>query len=255
MDRLYSSGLTTKAFAKDGFVQLRGFNDRDERDELVSRLEAFLKEQVPKLPEEHVFHEKKGERSTLKQVQQLGQHDSWFFKLANSGRFRQTAEQLLGGPVVPKNLQYFDKPPLVSRPTPAHQDGHYFMIEPCEAVTMWLAIDDADEENGCVHYVKGSHLLGLREHQRTSTLGFSQGISDYPTARDLENVTPLLARAGDLLVHDARTIHLASRNSSTTRSRRALGFIYYSAQAREDKRAHAAYQLRLASDLKAEGRL
>jgi phytanoyl-CoA hydroxylase len=58
-----------------------------------------------------------------------------------------------------------------------------------------------------------------------------------------------------LLVHSALTIHRAGANKSGTRTRRALGFIYYSQRARENVEAHAAYQNRLAKEMKAEGRI
>ena len=93
--------------------------------------------------------------------------------------FRELAELLLDGPVVPKDLQYFNKPPGIGKPTPAHQDGYYFMLDPCEALTIWVALDHVDDENGCVRYVTGSHKRGMRPHCRTQTLGFSQGITDY----------------------------------------------------------------------------
>ena len=120
---------------------------------------------------------------------------------------------------------------------------------------MWFALDDVDEENGCVRYVPGSHRKGMREHARTNTLGFSQGIVDYPTDSDREAETAFPAKAGDLLVHDALTIHRADANHSETRSRRALGFIYYSERAREDAAAHAAYQRQLADDMRINGRI
>ena len=53
------------------------------------------------------------------------------------------------------------------------------------------------------------------------TLGFSQGIVGYPTALERESETPFPAKPGDLLVHDAMTIHRADGNRSMTRSRRA----------------------------------
>jgi len=101
------------------------------------------------------------------------------------------------------------------------------MIKPAEAVTMWLALDHVDEENGCVRYVHGSHEWGMRPHGRTQTIA-------------------LPAAPGDLLVHHCMTIHRADGNQSATRSRRALGLIYYSADAQVDEEAHAAYQARLA---------
>ena len=43
--------------------------------------------------------------------------------------------------------------------------SYYFMITPQSAVTMWLSLDDADEANGCLVYVKDSASGPLREHQ------------------------------------------------------------------------------------------
>lgn len=156
---------------------------------------------------------------------------------------------------VPKNLQYFNKPPQTGKSTPAHQDGFYFMLEPCVALTLWMPLDHVDEENGCVRYGRGSHKAGLREHERTQTLGFSQGINYYPTEEELQNEVACPASPGDLLFHDALTIHRAGSNLSLNRTRRALGFIYYSALAEENVEAHRAYQSKLAQQLKDTGEI
>jgi phytanoyl-CoA hydroxylase len=242
-------------FYGDGFVALPQFVSGHEMAELLANMDRFIKDVVPQLPDEHVFYENRNDPATLKQIQQMGDHDPWFHELFTAGRFREVAELLLAGPVVPKNMQYFNKPPGVGQPTPPHQDGYYFMLDPCEAVTMWFALEEVDEENGCVRYVKGSHKQGMREHARTQTLGFSQGLVDYPTDADRESELPFLAKPGDLLVHHALTIHRADGNRSATRTRRALGFIYYSERAREDVEAHAAYQRKLAEDMKAAGKI
>ena len=120
---------------------------------------------------------------------------------------------------------------------------------------MWLALDPVDEANGCVRYVRGSHQRGLREHARTQTLGFSQGIVDFPTEVDRGEEIVVPAAAGDLLVHNAMTIHWAGGNRSPDRQRRALGSVYYSQRAREDSAAHAAYQRKLAAELKTAGKI
>ena len=120
---------------------------------------------------------------------------------------------------------------------------------------MWLALDEVVEENGCVRYVRGSHREGLRPHNRTQTLGFSQGISDFGNEQDKANEVICRAQPGDLLAHQAMTIHRAGANNSPTRSRRALGFIFYGVSAREDAAAHKAYQLKLDSELAASGKI
>jgi phytanoyl-CoA hydroxylase len=245
----------TSDFDRDGYVALPGFLPEGELTELDARVTQFIADVVPAMPREHVFYENKEDPTSLKQLQHLYRYDSYFANIFERGGFRDLAESLLGAPVVLKNLQYFNKPPRVGRPTPAHQDGFYFMIEPCEALTMWLALDHVDDENGCVRYVLGSHRRGMRDHGRTQVLGFSQGIVDHGQPDDLANERAISARPGDLLVHHALTIHRAEGNRSASRSRRALGIICYAVHAKEDATRAASYQRRLQAELAAAGRI
>ena len=241
-------------FEQEGYVALPGFLTGQEVVEVHANLVRFIAEVLPGLPREQVFYEDLSRPDTLKQIQQMHTHDPFFGQLFE-GKFKALAEELLDGGVVGKNMQYFNKPPKIGKPTPPHQDGYYFMLEPCEALTMWLALDEVDEENGCVRYVQGSRYSGMRPHGRTQTLGFSQGITDYGTAEDVANEVAISAKPGDLLAHHAMTVHRADGNQSATRNRRALGFIYYSERAKIDEVAHAAYQKRLANEMKQAGKI
>ena len=249
------SAQVLAAFERDGYVALGEFLTQDEVAETQSMLADFIRDRVPELPREQVFYEDLSQPDTLKQIQQLFHHDAFFNDLMFGGKVEQLAELLLQGPVVGKNMQYFNKPPTIGKATPPHQDGYYFMLKPCEAITMWLALDEVDEENGCVRYVRGSHQRGMRSHGRTQTLGFSQGVTDYGTPEDLADEVAFPAQPGDLLVHNAMTIHRADGNRSTIRTRRALGFIYYSERAKVDEEAHAAYQKKLAEEMKEVGKI
>ena len=242
-------------FERDGFVAFKNFLTAQEVAEVQATLRQLIDERISTLPRTQVFYEQIGQKDSLKQIQGLFDHDPLFHQLMFGGRFEQVAEVLLNGAVVGKNMQYFNKPPSIGKATPPHQDGYYFMLKPCEAVTMWLALDDVDEENGCVRYVCGSHKRGMRPHGRTQTLGFSQGVTDYGTAEDMADEVAFPAQPGDLLIHNAMTIHRADGNRSETRARQALGLIYYSHRAQIDEEAHAAYQKRLADEMKEAGKL
>jgi len=240
-------------FNRDGYVSVRAFYDVKELGEIEQVLDDFTTIRLSSLSPEHVYFEDKNNPASLKQIQKLHEHESFFWKLMYD-RPLALAEELLGESVVGKNLQYFNKPPGLGKATPPHQDSYYFMIEPCRALTMWLALDKADEGNGCVRYVRGSHIQGLRPHARTETLGFSQGISNYGD-EDLKNERPCIVSPGDLLAHHALTIHRADRNQSDSRSRRALGFVFYGESAKEDAVAHAKYQRKLTHEMTAQGRI
>jgi len=244
--------LHIQNFERDGYVALQAFLSSAEISEIESNLQRFIQQIIPNMPAERIFYENKNDPNSLKQIQQMSEYDAFFYDLLHNSKIRRVAEKLLNDRVVPRNLQYFNKPPRVGQPTPAHQDGFYFMLEPCEAITFWLALDVTDEGNGCVRYVPGSHQQGLRHHGRTGTLGFSQGITDYSDC-DSERELALHANPGDLLAHHALTIHRADGNQSRDRNRRALGFIYYAERAKQDQEAFEQYQIQLAKDMENSG--
>ncbi len=246
-----STPLTLRAgFLRDGFVFLPGFLGTTEVAAVNQHLTALIRERVPAMPPDVAFYENPAEPSTLKQIQSLYHYDPLFDSLMFGSRFEALASALLDDRVRGKNMQYFNKPPRIGQPTPAHQDGYYFMLDPNEAVTMWMALEPVDEENGCVRYVRGSHRRGLRPHGRTGVLGFSQGITDFGTPEDLANEVYFPTQPGDLLVHHSLTIHRADGNQSAARTRKALGFIYYAERAKEDTARKQAYQEKLAAELR-----
>ncbi len=66
---------------------------------------------------------------------------------------------------------------------------------------MWLGLDDADADNGCVIYVRGTKEQGLRPHEPSGVLGFSQQCLDYgQRPGDQDNAKDMVTAAGDLLV-------------------------------------------------------
>lgn len=46
----------------------------------------------------------------------------------------------------------------------AHQDATYLYTEPVKVVGVWIALDDATVQNGCLQFAKGSHKSGV--HRR-----------------------------------------------------------------------------------------
>ena len=249
----YNVGQLKDKFDLDGFVAIPGFLRDDELAGVKNQLDRYISQCVPEIPRADVYYENLGDTATLKQLSQIGLHDSYFASLIRHPKWSRLAETLLGDKVAPQDLEWFNKPPHIGKLTPPHQDGYYFMLEPNEALTMWLALDSVDESNGCIRYVAGSHRKGLRPHARTSVLGFSQGITNFgPEDRSAEVSVP--ARPGDLLVHHSLTIHRADGNP-TQRHRRSLGLVYYAQRARQDVERLAAYQKQLDDELLASGKI
>ena len=243
-------------FERDGYIAIPELYNQEQIAQINENIDRYVRDVVPTMPPTRVYYEDKTDKSTLKQIQSMFEYDSYFAQLMNQGPVKSIAESLLQENVIPINMQFFNKPPASGGPTPPHQDGYYFHLNPCRAVTGWLALEPVDEQNGCIHYVRGSHKPSkFRPHGKSNVLGFSQGITDFGCDSDLQNSVGFPGPAGTFLMHDARTIHYADANLSTDRSRRALGFIYYAESAKEDIEAKKAYQLKLDQQLTNEQKI
>jgi ectoine hydroxylase-related dioxygenase (phytanoyl-CoA dioxygenase family) len=70
--------------------------------------------------------------------------------------------QLLRGPVRFWHDQLFSKPARHGGVVAWHQDYSYWTrTEPVAHLTCWIGLDDSTRENGCLHYVPGSHRWNL----------------------------------------------------------------------------------------------
>ena len=241
-----------KNFDRDGFFILRNYLNEAETAEIGHNIERYVTAVMPQIPSDQAYYEIKGDPQTIMRLSHMHQHDGYFQELLMSDSFYGLAAHLMDGAKEP-NLQWFNKPARVGKVTPPHQDGFYFMLEPNEAITLWLAVDAADEENGCIRYVPGSHRRGMRPHQRSDVLGFSQGITDFGDA-DCDREMAMIVQPGDLIAHHSMIIHRADANPSD-RSRSALGFVYFAQRAVEDVARRDAYQNQLWTEWEAEGKL
>ena len=165
-------------YQQNGFVVVRQFLTGSALEELKGQLDRFIRDVVPGLPAGNAFYHDRDRPETLKQLNEM-QDDPYFDEIRISSQWMDLATRLLGEQAVAKHPQWFNKPPGIDHPTPPHQDNYYFCLDPDASITLWLALDSGDQQNGCLRYLPGSHRAGLREHDASNVLGFSQGISGY----------------------------------------------------------------------------
>lgn len=226
-------------FHHDGFVVVREFLPSHELASLQTELDRYIREIVPSLPQGDAFFVDRARPETLKQLQHMDV-DPFFRDYARNSRWCELAQRLLGEPASCDAPEWFDKPPGTQHETPPHQDNFYFCLRPPQVITMWLALDPVDEENGGLCYLPGSHRRGIRPHAASAMIGFSQAIVDYDEQDRAAEVRVKLS-PGDLVVHHGETIHRADPNRSATRHRRALAMVFRGASAQRDEQAYARY--------------
>ena len=146
---------------------------------MLGVVDRYIADVLPGLPTSEALFEDADDPESLMRLSHMEKHDGFFASWYHDARFTGAAAALLGDDIVYTSVQLFDKPPRLGKITPPHQDGFYFMLEPNEAITLWISLHPSDGQNGCMHFVAGSHRRGIRPHQRSNVLGFSQGITDF----------------------------------------------------------------------------
>jgi len=125
-------------------------------------------------------------------------------------------------------IQY--KPPEIGGVNMWHQDAPYWpIIAPMTEVTAWVALDDADESNGCMSMVPGSHLWG-NQIDFLHTLESYDAMPDSFDGHAIE-IVRCPVRKGEVHFHHALTWHGSHANTSG-RPRRAIALHYMTHEAR-----------------------
>lgn len=121
-------------------------------------------------------------------------------------------------PVAVQSMFYF-KPPG-ARGQDLHQDNFYLRVKPGTCCAAWIAVDDADEENGGMMCVPNTQGCAIQCPEKSDpTLFFTTEHVEPPPG-----LTPQLVRLrkGDVLFFNGNVIHGSYPNTSRDRFRRSL---------------------------------
>lgn len=209
----------------DEYGYIAGVRVFDERQLEVLRAElASLAD--PAHPGHHLFYEFHSNESDDPARVLFHALGAWrvapgFHDLLWNARFLVPAAQLLGGPVRFWHDQLFCKPARHGGVVAWHQDYSYWTrTTPLAHLTCWAGLDDSTRENGCVHYVPGSHRWP--NLPATGLAGDMDSIMSVLDPEQREKFRPVAIelRAGEASFHHPRMIHGSFENRSD-RQRRA----------------------------------
>jgi ectoine hydroxylase-related dioxygenase (phytanoyl-CoA dioxygenase family) len=154
--------------------------------------------------------------------------------LAMSSPLVDLAHDLVG----PNTRMYWDqsvyKKPGTEAPFPWHQDNGYTFVVPQAYLTLWIALTDTDENNGCPWVVPGVHRRGTLAHHLTD-LG-------YVCLDEAPDAVAVPARAGSIVVFSSLTPHSTGPNR-TALTRKSWIVQYAPDGALIHQRREAGYEL------------
>ncbi len=112
-----------------------------------------------------------------------------------------------------------------------HQDEYFIPTRDKSLTGVWIAIDDANIENGCLWVVPGSHNPGYIMPRGKNNSDEYADVDTIDVAGYLpENIIPLEAKKGDVVFFNGYLLHSSLRNKTTGNFRTALVNHYMSAE-------------------------
>jgi hypothetical protein len=124
---------------------------------------------------------------------------------------------LLGPSVVAWGSHFFCKMPGDGMTVSWHQDASYWPLTPSKAVTMWLAIDDADRGNACMKYIPGTHVLGHLTYKLSETDEANVLNQTVPEVQKYGEPLYVELKAGEASIHSDLLLHGSDANTSSRR--------------------------------------
>jgi hypothetical protein len=209
-----------RAYATDGFVALGPVLDELE----VLALRAAIEALPPATP------------SAYGRIV----HNPWRASPAFAARIPAIAAHtraLLGGaPLVLFQDHLIAKTPGATAAIAWHQDYAYWPLDAPIGITVWVALDDADESNGCLRYAPGSHAGGERaaaDFVAGATMSARDGLAPIDRAHAEAIAVFAPVPAGVALAHDPLVWHMSPPNPSD-RPRRAWSLSFIAPEVRWD---------------------
>jgi ectoine hydroxylase len=201
-------------FNRDGYVYARGLFDARETDLLRRAME-----QDPAV-REHIIDRADGEGGATKIALWNRVGDSVYGLAARSERMVDSAEALLDGEVYHFQSKLTAKEPGGGGAWEWHQDFGYWYYNGClfpRLVSCMVALDRSDRDNGCLQFLRGSHLMGRADHVQLTP---QQNCIDPNVTREAQRRLDLEYAEldpGDAVFFHCNTFHRSDQNLSARR--------------------------------------
>jgi ectoine hydroxylase-related dioxygenase (phytanoyl-CoA dioxygenase family) len=215
-------------FHADGYMVIDRLISEEDVLKIAAGYDQFLRREINCGDQDRMLGGK------TRQVMNPSQYHPLFKDNPALSAAKKISEQLLG---YHPNLQ-FDM--LISKEagnrneTPWHQDYAYSQMPfkpagspmPAERLQFWVALDDVDVSNGCMHFIPGVHKGKLREHFVAGGDPTDPGrlLAFKPSEEDTKNVVACPLKKGGCTIHFDGTPHFTTGNVTKDRNRRAYIF-------------------------------
>lgn len=205
-------------FHREGYLALPVLTTAEEVAQLCDIYDWLFEVKAGRESGDHLDLTSHDEDNALHTLPQILNPSKYAPQLADTllrANAEAVARQLLG----PETTFRFDhairKPPRSGAATPWHQDEayndggmHY------EEVSIWIPLQEATIENGCMWFVPGSHKQDVLPHHSIGHDPRVVGLEVDEPERAMAQGVPCPLPAGGATIHHCRTLHYTGPNLS-----------------------------------------
>jgi ectoine hydroxylase-related dioxygenase (phytanoyl-CoA dioxygenase family) len=210
-------------FRRDGFVVVPNLLSAAELERFGAAVDRAVRDRGSH--DRRSLAEKSAYEQSFTQCINLWEDHPEVLPLTFHRRISEVAAVLIGVPV----LRLWHDQALYKesggRYTEPHQDQPYWPMDERDTLTAWIPFDGSTHETGCMGYVPGSHVVGLRKFVNIFKADESVRILEDPKIGGVPPVYVEVPR-GAVAFHHGLTVHLAKPNRSA-HTRRVHTMIYF----------------------------
>ena len=159
----------------------------------------------------------------------------WVDELMRRSKILDAVEDLLGGDIMVWTTHLYPKESKDGRFISWHQNSAHWGLDSTKIFTVWVALADVNEGNGCMRMKPGIHKSGTVSHTDTwdpqNILTRGQTIDAEIDKNKAISVTP---NAGEASFHHVDMWHASNPNETTCR-RVGVALRYITPQARQTR--------------------
>ena len=217
---MYLTDVQRAAWERDGFLVIENLFAAEEIPRIIDEVESVLAE----VREEQRAAGKPAGQSLASGVYVgLSVKRALFRQIARDARLLDSLEGLIGPQIGFLSDKVVFKDRAVDYESPWHQDWAYWGGS--HKISVWVALDEATPENGCLQILPGSHRAAVEHDQVRGVPGFGNRLDPSERGLDLSRATTVPAGPGAAIFFHDLTLHASLPNRSG-KERRALIITY-----------------------------
>jgi phytanoyl-CoA hydroxylase len=213
-------------FNENGFLLIKNFLDKKSCEIIKDVAEVHLKHKIEPIESEfeYIGIDKEEFKKSVRRLRQVYDRDIVFKRWMENPKIYPILKDILNEEpilVTAHHNSIMTKLSKTSTQTCWHRDSRYWSYDGKNLVSVWLALDKENSENGVLEFIPKSHKIEFPKESFDEKSFFR---SDYePNQKYIDKKVSFELNAGDIVLFHSELLHRANANMS---NKDKISFVY-----------------------------